>query len=215
MTPPTIIIIKTGIANTASIRVSFQRLGLMTEVTNDGDTIRRAEYLVLPGVGSFAAGARCLDELGIRDFLCKRIETDRPTLAICLGMQLLARGSEESRESKGLGILPVSVTRFGDERPVPQMGWNDIALSVETRFLRSGCAYFANSFAITEEVPGWVTASSKYGKNFISAVERGCVMGCQFHPELSGRWGLDLLARWVGIMNVKNDSAKLEEKEPC
>ena len=98
----------------------------------------------------------------------------------------------------GLGTLSAGVTRFPDGVRVPQLGWNRIDAAAGCRFLRSGHAYFANSYRIAGTgVDGWHAAISDHGGPFVAAVERGAVVACQFHPELSGTWGIDLLSRWL------------------
>jgi len=195
----TVTIIRTGVANTASLIAAFARLGLRCVLSEDRDEIERAERLVLPGVGAFGSGAATLDRLGLREVLRERAGSDRPLLAVCLGMQLLAETSEETPGASGLGVVPGTVKRFGPGLRVPQMGWNDVEASPEAKMLRSGCAYFANSYRLTESPEGWAVARTEYGVSFIAALERGRTLGCQFHPELSGRWGLELLARWAGV----------------
>jgi imidazole glycerol phosphate synthase glutamine amidotransferase subunit len=117
-------------------------------------------------------------------------------------MQLLAESSEEASGVTGLGVIPGSAHRFPSDVIVPQMGWNDVEAPPGARFLESGCAYFANSYRLTEHPDGWRVATSNYAGPFIAAMERGATLACQFHPELSGQWGLRLLARWAGLEPV-------------
>lgn len=194
----TVTIIRTGVANTASLVAAFGRLGLSSNLTKDQIEIENAELLVLPGVGSFGSGAAKLDALGIRDLLAQRVGSDLPFLAVCLGMQLLAETSEETAGVQGLGVVKGCARRFPAEYTTPQMGWNDVIAPSTARFLESDCAYFANSYRLTELPYGWSVATSDYAGPFIAAMERGATLACQFHPELSGPWGLRLLARWAG-----------------
>lgn len=195
----TVTMIRTGIANTASLAAAFARLGLQSNITENSRDIETADLLVLPGVGSFGAGVAKLDAIGIRKPLVDRIGSDRPLLAVCLGMQLLAETSEETPGSRGLGVVNSTVRRFPSGVRVPQMGWNDVEASPDANLLRSGCAYFANSYRLTESPEGWTTAITDYAGPFIAAMEKGSTLACQFHPELSGSWGLELLARWAGV----------------
>ena len=157
--------------------------------------------MVLPGGGAFAAAAEALDELELREPLRERIEAGRATLAICLGFQLLCEGSEESPGAVGLGLIPATARRFGGELRVPQLGWNRVE-PVGAGLIEPGHAYFANSYHVPELPPGWAGATTDYGGVFASAVERGALLACQFHPELSGAWGSALLARWVARSRV-------------
>jgi imidazole glycerol phosphate synthase glutamine amidotransferase subunit len=118
-------------------------------------------------------------------------------LAICLGLQILAEESEENPGVRGLGVLPATVTRFADGLRVPQLGWNRVAAGDGARLLEDGAAYFANSFKLDNVPPGWTGATADHGGEFVAALERGPVLACQFHPELSGHWGQTLIERWL------------------
>ncbi len=213
--PPSVTIIRTGVANTASLAAAFKRLGLACEITEDRKAIENADLLVLPGVGSFGSGAARLDELNIREILRERIGTVRPLLAVCLGMQLLAETSQETPGRKGLGVIPGQATRFSSTLRVPQMGWNEVNASPDGRFLQSGTAYFANSYRLSEAPAGWTAAYSEYGGPFLAALERNHTLACQFHPELSGSWGSALLARWAGVPGIAPQSASNEAVQSC
>jgi len=208
-------IIRTGVANTASLAAAFARLGLSVSITEDQQEIERADLLVLPGVGSFGAGAAKLDALGIRELLVDRIGSQRPLLAVCLGMQLLAGASEETPGARGLGVVEAKVTRFPSGIRVPHMGWNDVEAAPHANILRSGCAYFANSYRITRSPEEWVSAMAEYGGPFIAAMERGATLACQFHPELSGPWGLELMARWAGVPVPTTQSSQVGAISKC
>ena len=203
----TVTIIRTGVANTASLAAAFRRLGHESVITEDPKAIADAPLLVLPGVGAFGAGVATLDALGIRETLADRAGSERPLLAVCLGMQLLAESSEETPGVRGLGIVDGVARRFPDGCTVPQMGWNDVVAAPGTRLLESGCAYFANSFRLTQQPSGWEAAMSDYAGGFVAAMERGSTLACQFHPELSGEWGLRLLGRWAGAAATEPESA--------
>jgi imidazole glycerol phosphate synthase glutamine amidotransferase subunit len=193
-------IVPTGTANTASVIAAFRRLDVEPVLADDPGTVRGADFVVLPGVGAFGAAIDRIDQLGIRDSLTSRLRDGQPTLAICLGMQLLCTSSEESPDSIGLGIVPQTVTRFSGDLKVPQLGWNRVQPQ-GSDWLEPGWAYFANSYMVPELPEGWSGAATDYAGNFVSAMERGAVLACQFHPELSGVWGSNLLQRWLSRVN--------------
>ena len=195
-----VVIVATGVANTASVRAAFARLGVACELSADAEQIARAKAVVLPGVGSFASGMAALGQGGIREAIVERLERGTATLAICLGMQLLFEASEESPGVLGLGVAKGTVRRFDGALRVPQMGWNSVRADDACRVLQSGSAYYANSFRVAVAPEGWNAAISEYGGGFIGAIERAgspAVVACQFHPELSGAFGAALLNRWL------------------
>ena len=198
-------LIPTGVANLASVAVSFERLGATVEFIEAPHQVLDASHLVLPGVGSFASGMRALAQRGFVEPLRRRIAAGSPTLAICLGFQLLCQASAESPGVPGLGILPETVQRFslpsrsGGERSrkrVPHLGWNQVRVDSRMSF-PSGDAYFAHSYYLPAVLPGWRAAHCTYEEKFVAAAECGSVWGCQFHPELSGNWGAGLLQAWL------------------
>ena len=194
-----VFIIETGVANIASMIVAFERLGAQPRLTDDAAHVADGDFVVLPGVGAFGAGIERLEQLGMRDVLVERVEAGKPLLAVCLGLQLLCQTSEESPGVSGPGIIPAQVTRFAEDVRTPQFGWNEVAAQPGCRYLRSGYAYFANSYRLEDIPDGWHGATSDHGGPFVAAVERGRTLACQFHPELSGSWGAELLARWLGV----------------
>jgi glutamine amidotransferase len=194
-----VVIVPTGTANLASVVAALGRAGRPVRVTSELQDIAAAERLVLPGVGSFAPVASRIDDLGIRAALIDRFNDNRPTLAICLGLQILASASEEDPGAAGLGILQTVVTRFPDSVRVPQLGWNRVEAVRGCRVLRDGCAYFANSYRLQQIPEGWHGAVSDHGGPFVAAIERGPVLACQFHPELSGQWGQALIEGWLAV----------------
>lgn len=190
-------VVPTGTANLASVLAAFRRLGAGTGLSHDASEVADAACVVVPGVGSFGAAMGALDRAGMREALSARVNAGRPTLAICVGMQLMAEKSEEAPEQAGLGVIHDGLERFGPGLRVPQMGWNQVAADAGCRFLQDGWAYFANSYRLGSVPSGWAGATSDYGGGFVAGLERDGVLGCQFHPELSGAWGSALLARWL------------------
>jgi imidazole glycerol phosphate synthase glutamine amidotransferase subunit len=193
---PDLVIVPTGTANLASVIAAFRRLGVEPAVSAEPARILAASHVMLPGVGTFGASMRRLREAGADLALRERIAADRPTIAICVGHQLLFEGSDESPGERGLGVVRGQVGRFPDGVRVPQFGWNEVAADDGCSLLDSGYAYFANSYRVTE-APGWKVATATHGRPFVAAMERGNVVGCQFHPELSGAYGAALLSRWL------------------
>ncbi|QEG25225.1 imidazole glycerol phosphate synthase subunit HisH [Mariniblastus fucicola] len=197
--PPKIQIINTGVANIHSLQASFDRIEAPWALTESASDIESASHVVLPGVGAFGAAAAALDKLNLRDAIRSRLEQpDKTTLCICLGLQLLCNESEESPGAKGLGVLDAKIERFSQDVAVPQLGWNAVVPheSCETQKFPTGEAYFANSFRLGSSPAGWDYATTDYDGGFISSVWRGKTLACQFHPELSGKWGQTLLKGW-------------------
>ncbi|MCZ7534166.1 MAG: imidazole glycerol phosphate synthase subunit HisH [Acidimicrobiia bacterium] len=192
-----VIVVPTGTANIASVLAALGRLDAQASISTDPDRIGSASGVVLPGVGTFGAALRELDRIGVRQTLLTRIEADMPTMAICVGLQLLAVASEESPGVCGFGVVTSTMTRFPAQVAVPQLGWNRVQHSQQSRFIRSGWAYFANSYRLTTAPDGWIPATADHGGQFVAAIERGNVLACQFHPELSGPWGLEVIDAWL------------------
>jgi len=194
VTRPEVLLVRTGLANLAAVRGGFARAGFRARASADPRAIERAARVVLPGVGAFGPAMAELARTGLDEALRARVAADRPTLAICLGLQLLCASSAESPGVAGLALVPGRVVRLAGAR-VPQLGWNRLAAPAEARVLASGSVYYANSFALARAPRGFLVAWSEHGRRFVGALERGNLVACQFHPELSGPFGLALLAR--------------------
>ena len=199
-------IVNTGVGNFGAIPNMLKRLGASAAITDDPAEIGRADKLILPGVGAFDAAAGKVQELG--PVLSRAVmERGVPVLGLCLGMQLLANASEEGI-LPGLGWIPGRVVRFRFDDSdaslhIPQMGWNEIR-SVRSTPLLANLGdrprfYFANSYHFVCDDPGDVSAISSYGYWFPAVVQRGNVMGAQFHPEKSHRFGMKLLENFLGL----------------
>lgn len=197
-----IAVVRTGTANLASVLAGFRRLGTEAVVTEDPDVVRRADRVVLPGVGTFGASLAALRAHGADAAIVERVAADRPTLCVCVGLQMLAEASEESPGAVGLGVVPGVVTRFVPHAQplvrVPQLGWNLVEPEPGCT-LPPGFVVFANSYKLDALPPGWTGALAHHGAPFVAAIQRGHVLACQFHPELSGRYGAALLERFVGV----------------
>ena len=192
-----VVLIRTGTANLASVAAAFHRAGCAVRISDSPRDAAEADSVVLPGVGAFGAVAERIDSLELRSPLGDRIRAGRPTLAICLGLQMLAESSEESPGATGLGVLPLAATSLPAGVRRPQLGWNHVEAGSDCRLLSSGAAYFANSYKLDAVPDGWNGALTDHGGEFVAAVERGAVLACQFHPELSGKWGQALVERWL------------------
>lgn len=196
---PEVVIVRTGSANIASVAAALTRLGTVPHISEDPDVVLAASVVVLPGVGAFGAAVTHLRERGLDEAICERVRCDRPLLAICLGMQLLCESSEEDPGVAGLGIVPAHVGRFGRNQRVPQMGWNRILPAAGCMLLRPEWMYFAHSFRVESIQGEWNISTTEYDGTFVSAIERGAMLACQFHPELSGSCGLALIGRWLSL----------------
>lgn len=189
----------TGTANLASVQAAFRRLGAEPVVVEDPEEVLRASHLMLPGVGAFGAARARLASRGLDAAIVERIRADRPTIAICVGHQLLFEASEESPGVAGLGVIAGTVDRFPEGVRTPQFGWNQVIAPEAARVLASGWFYFANSYRAVL-APGCMAAYAEHGGPFVAALERGHLVGCQFHPELSGADGAALLARFLELV---------------
>ena len=158
--------------------------------------VHDAERLVLPGVGTFGATMAGLRAAGLDAVIAERARGGAPILAMCVGLQVLFEASDESPGSEGLGLLQGRVGRFPAAVRVPQFGWNRIEPEPGCRYLEPGYAYFANSYRVLA-APGCRIATGEHGERFVAALERDQVVACQFHPELSGAYGHQLIARWL------------------
>jgi imidazole glycerol phosphate synthase glutamine amidotransferase subunit len=195
-----VVVIDTRTANLASVTAGLKRAGAEPVIEADTDTILTAPLLVLPGVGSFGAGMERLRELGLVEPLLERVTEGRPLLAVCLGLQLLFEASEES-EGRGIGALPGTIRRFRKPRIVPQLGWNRVVPEPDSKLIEEGYAYYANSYRADAIPEGWTGAMSHHDEPFVAALERGPILACQFHPELSSHWGQRLMERWLAAAN--------------
>ena len=195
-----IAILDYGVGNLFSLRSSLGFLGAEAAVTGDPETIRRADKLILPGVGAFGDAAAKLRATGLDRVLLEEVEKGKLLLGICLGMQLLFERSYEYGEHAGLGLLEGSVVpmegRLPGELKIPHIGWNALRYTAPNPLFREvaegSCVYFVHSFFVEETAPS-VTAVAEYGVNVGAAVAKDNVLGCQFHPVKSGGVGMKIL----------------------
>lgn len=193
-----VVVIRTGNANLASVQAGLLRAGAQPVLSEAPSDVEDAVHLVLPGVGALGETKARLDQLGLSEPLARRVRSGRPTFAVCLGLQLLLEGSEESPGVPGLSVVEGRAERFSSDVRVPQLGWNYVEAPAGARYLESGEYYFANSYRLTElSGDGFLVARSEHGGAFVAAFERGGLLACQFHPELSGAIGARVIARWL------------------
>jgi glutamine amidotransferase len=196
-----IVVVDYGMGNVGSIANMLRKVGAEAVISADHVVIESAGKLILPGVGAFDQGMQNLTDRGLIPLLGRKVlEEGTPVLGVCLGMQLLARGSEEGR-CPGLGWLDAVAVRFrptaGDTRlKVPHMGWNTIMVQ-RPHPLLSGLEqgarfYFVHSYHVVCQDPSVVLSRTGYGVDFVSAVARDNIVGVQFHPEKSHRFGMQV-----------------------
>ncbi len=192
-----------GAGNVRSVRNAILKLGFAVKDVKNPDDILQAERLIFPGVGSFGRAMERLDQFGYTEPLLAYLKADRPFLGICLGLQTLFEGSEESPGVAGLGLIPGQVQRFADiDRAIPQMGWNGVIPRKDSSLLAGygeEKLYFVHSYRAMPSAANqdWVLTTTNYGDEFISGVQKGQVSAFQFHPEKSGTIGLDILNNFL------------------
>ena len=196
-----IAIIDYGVGNLFSLRSSFAAIGAEAVVTGEAETILSADRVILPGVGAFGDAAAKLRETGLDRVVCEAASRGTPLMGICLGMQLLFERGFEYGVHEGLSLIPGEVRPIADVIPaglkIPHIGWNALQFTENKsplfRFIREGdCVYFVHSF-YAADCDESVIATAEYGAPLTAAVQKGNVFGCQFHPEKSGRVGLNIL----------------------
>jgi imidazole glycerol-phosphate synthase subunit HisH len=196
---PRVVVLDYGSGNLRSAQRALERVGASVVVTPDLAAARAADGLVVPGVGAYAACMAGIEAIGAGPVIADRVREGRPVLGICVGMQVLfAAGEEHGVVTKGLGLLPGTVTRLAAP-VVPHMGWNTVSWPAGSR-LGSGDTtryYFVHSYAAPAVVDGALVATTVHGGAFAAAVEHGSLRATQFHPEKSGDAGAALLGNWV------------------
>ena len=193
-------IIDYGVGNLFSLCSSLQRIGADAVVTADPAVLEKADKLILPGVGAFADAAKKLRDSGLDAVVRQQAAAGKPIMGICLGMQMLFEKSYEFGEHAGLGLLKGSVIPMENTIPadlkIPHIGWNALHFTKDSklfRYIQEGdCVYFVHSYYAVDCEDSLI-ATAEYGKELTAAVEKGNVMGCQFHPEKSGSVGLNIL----------------------
>ena len=204
MTPvehrPLVAVLDYGIGNLRSAQKALERVGADARLTADAALVADADAVVLPGVGAFGACMTALHATGLDEVAVRAAGSGRPFLGICVGMQLLYEGSEESPAVPGLGVLPGTLRRLPDGVKRPQMQWNTLQVRRPSAMFAPlpdpVWMYFVHSYAAPGDAPG-VVATCDYGGPVAAAVEIDGLWATQFHPEKSGATGLELLAGFV------------------
>lgn len=201
-------IIDYGMGNLFSVSKALERLGAPYFISEDKDKLLQADALILPGVGAFKDAMEKLRKTGLTEMISVFVDSGRPLLGICLGMQLLFESSEEYGYSEGLNLLPGKVVRFpgitgdGTTYKVPHMGWNKLHFkreSLVTSDLDDDFVYFVHSYyADTKEEV--IIASCSYDKEVPAVVGKNNVFGMQFHPEKSSKLGMQLLSNFANLI---------------
>ena len=206
-------IIDYGVGNLRSVEKAFAATGCEASISSDESFLRRAERLVLPGVGAFAACMRGLQERGFDQLVRERASAGTPLLGVCVGMQLLFEESEEFGATRGLGLLPGRVRKFEGDLIVPQVGWNRIHQKRPHALFEGvengGFCYFVHSFYCEPVDDAVVAGETEYGGRYASVVADKNICGVQFHPEKSQDVGLRMLknfADWVSHKGTKEDT---------
>ena len=197
-----IAIIDYDAGNIKSVEKAVKRLGEEVLISRDADVLRKADKVILPGVGAFGDAMDKLSKYGLVEVIHEIVEAGKPFLGICLGLQLLFEESEETPGVKGLGILKGKIVRIpdADGLKVPHIGWNSLRFEKDTKLLdglKDGAyVYFVHSFYLKAD-EDIVIASTEYGTHIHAAVAKNNVFACQFHPEKSSEVGLKILENFV------------------
>ena len=203
-----IAIIDYDAGNIKSVEKALQFLGQEAVITSDRETIMNADKAILPGVGAFGDAMNKIRERGLEEVIHDFVDTGKPFLGICLGLQLIFEKSEESPEATGLGLLKGTITKIptevnGVSQKVPQIGWNNIVVNPDSKLLaglgENPYVYFVHSYYLKAENSDEVAATTEYGVKIDCAVEKGNVMATQFHPEKSSEVGLKILTNFINL----------------
>jgi len=200
-----IALIDYGMGNLRSVGKALEAMGGRVRVTDRARDVKRADKVVLPGVGEFGQAMDELKKRNLLDALRKSIAQSKPFLGICLGMQLLFESSEESPKTPGLRAIQGKVKRFPDKMrlKIPQMGWNQVEFLQRSALVKgvknNSYFYFVHSYYVEPQNRGTMLGVTQYGKRFVSMVEKDHLFGMQFHPEKSQQDGLRLLRNFISL----------------
>ncbi len=198
-----IVVADYGMGNLRSVQKAFEFLGHRAVVTDDPGATKEATHLVLPGDAAFGDAMQNIQRLGWEEAIQAHVQTGKPFLGICVGLQLMFEQSEERGQHRGLGLLPGRVVRFPPAERVPQIGWNQIAIQRPARIVEGipegSFFYFVHSFYVAEAHGEDCVATTEYGLHYTSIAERDNVIGVQFHPEKSQQVGLHMLQNFASM----------------
>jgi len=199
-----IVIINYGMGNLRSVQKAFEKIGFDVVISNEHDAIKSADKIVLPGVGAFGDAMKNLNKLGLVEILNKEVLVNKkPFLGICLGMQLIAKKSQEFGETEGLSWIDANIVKFPQSvLKIPHVGWNEINLEKSSPLFKNipdkKDFYFVHSYYFKADKE-YCIASCDYGINFICAVQKENIFATQFHPEKSQIYGLEILKNFVNL----------------
>ena len=199
-------IVDYGVGNLFSLECSLNAIGAEVAVTADPEILKKADQVLLPGVGAFEDAAKKLRESGLDTVIKELAAAGKPLLGICLGMQMLFEKSYEYGEHEGLGLIPGKVVSMEGVVPadykIPHIGWNALRFKKDCPIFKNiqdgDCVYFVHSYFATD-CASYVTATAEYGPELTAAVANKNVFGCQFHPEKSGSVGLAILKAFTQL----------------
>lgn len=200
-----IAIIDYDAGNVKSVEKAIQSLGYEAVLTRDKDTLLKADHVILPGVGNFGACMQNIEKYGLKDVIYKIVESKTPFLGICVGLQLLFESSEESPETKGLGVLKGKIKRLPETEglKIPNIGWNDLKYNKNSRLFNGigegEFVYFVHSYYLEADDEDIVTSTIDYGTVVHASVEYENVFATQFHPEKSSDIGLKILENFLEV----------------
>lgn len=196
-------IIDYGMGNLHSVSKALDYIGVPNYITGDAAEIKRADALILPGVGAFPKAMDALSATGLIEVISEEIEK-KPLLGICLGMQLLFERGFEVEECKGLGVVGGEIRRIKTEYKLPQIGWNSLKIKNANQLTKGiddgAYVYFVHSYCALAQSSADVTAVCDYGTEVCAMVQHGNAYGCQFHPEKSGETGLAILKNFGSLI---------------
>lgn len=201
-----IIIIDYDLGNLASVEKAFRYLGIEVFLSKNVEDIKKADGIVLPGVGAFGEGMKNLRKMGAERIIINEVSAGKPLLGICLGMQLLLENSSEAEGVRGLGMIPGCVRKFEKESvgKIPQIGWNQLELVQRDPIFNelNGCNfYFVHSYYVLPDDKKYIVTKTRYGMTeFASVVRKNNVWGMQCHPEKSSKAGLQTLKNFCEVV---------------
>lgn len=199
-----IVVIDYGVGNLRSVDKTLETIGYKAIISSDISVIKTADMIVLPGQGAFATAKAHLEEMGLIEFLKDHIRQQKPYLGICLGFHLLFETSEEHGLHEGFGVFPGHIRHFQRfELPIkiPHMGWNTLSVKQDSNHVFEGLpsnpyVYFVHSYFLESTAQEIVSATTEYGREFVSVVQQPNLLATQFHPEKSGQTGLHMLKQF-------------------